>query len=382
MAYRSVIFGGPSLEHDVSILTGLQAARVLARSGEEPVALYWTESGEWFHVPADLEAPAFLEGVPSGARPVSLEATGRERGFYEARSFGRRERLDVSVAVVCCHGGPGEDGRLQGLLDIVGVPYTGPRASCAALTMDKLAFGGMAMAAGLPVLPRISWDSSSPEPPFPGPYIVKPRFGGSSLGVEPVTDLQTARDLVETSVYMTRGAVLEQYRPDVEDLYIAIRTYPELHFSLLERPRPRSNRQEGTSSAQIYGYRQKYLEQQGAESAASEIPAQLPEATAKLARTIAEEIARLTRLTGAARLDFLYDGTTVWVNELNSIPGALALRLWKESGVSHQQLLTDMIAESAKLRTTPRDVDPIDRDAPARKRQTLLSASQISSKLA
>lgn len=381
MANLSVIFGGPSLEHDVSILTGLQAAHVLARGSQEPIALYWSESNDWFRVPAELEAHAFLEGVPRGARPVSLELGGREPGFYETRSFGRRDRLDIAAAVVCCHGGPGEDGRLQGLLDLIGIPYTGPGANCAALTMDKLAFGGMAQFAGLPVLPRINWGPSSPEPSFPGPYIVKPRFGGSSLGVEPVNDVQTARNLVQTSSYMRRGAVLEQYRPDVEDLYIAIRTYPELQLSLLERPRPRTDHSQASAQTSIYGYQQKYLEQQGAESAASEIPAQLPEEISKLARVIAEEIAHLTRLKGAARLDFLYNGSELWVNELNSIPGALAFRLWNESGVSHQQLLADMVAEATATHAAPRDVDPPDRGAADRKRQTLQSASQIAQKL-
>src|SRR3981081_4803245 len=86
----AVIFGGPSLEHDVSILTGLQAAHALSRSGAEPIALYWSEANDWFRVSPRLEAPDFLEGVPAKAESVSLELGGREPGFYEARSFGRR----------------------------------------------------------------------------------------------------------------------------------------------------------------------------------------------------------------------------------------------------------------------------------------------------
>ncbi len=374
----AVIFGGPSLEHDVSILTGLQAAHALSRSGREPIALYWSEAGDWFRVSPNLEAPDFLDGVPSKAEPVSLELGGREPGFHEVRSFGRRGRIEIAAAVMCCHGGPGEDGRLQGLLDLAGIAYTGPGAACAALTMDKLAFGGMVESAGLPVLPRISWSHSSPEPSFPGPYIIKPRFGGSSIGVELVADLQTARDLAQNSTYLRRGAVLEQYRRGAEDIYIAIRSYPDLQFSLVERPRPRDD---GAGGRQIYGYQQKYLEQQAAENTASEIPARLPDDTSKSVRMMAEEIAHLTRLTGAARLDFLRDGSQLWVNELNSIPGALAFRLWSESGVSHEQLLTDLIAEATAPRPTGRDVDPADRDAGERKRLTLQNASQIAQKL-
>jgi D-alanine-D-alanine ligase len=380
MPSPSVIFGGPSWEHDVSILTGLQALRVLARGGAEPIGLYWSELNGWFRVPADLEASAFLDGVPREGRPVSLEVGGAEPGFYESRSLGRRSRVAVSAAVVCCHGGPGEDGRLQGMLDLAGIAYTGPSSACAALTMDKLAFGGVVEAAKLPALPRISWSASSPEPPFAGPYIVKPRFGGSSIGIEVVHDIDTARDLIKASPYLSRGAVLEQYRPGLEDLYIAIRTYPELQFSLIERPRPRNEDAAAASDAQIYGYKQKYLEQQGAESKVSEIPARLPEETEKTLRMMAEEIARLTRLTGAARLDFLWDGSQLWVNELNSIPGALAFRLWAESGVSHEDLLSDMLAEAAAT-SSLRDIDPPDRFANDRKTQTLQSAGKIAAKL-
>lgn len=371
-----VIFGGPSLEHDVSILTGLQAARVLSRSGPEPVVLYWSESNQWFRVPFGLEAAAFADGVPAQARPVALELSGSEPGFHELRSLGRRTRIDVQAALICCHGGPGEDGRLQAAFDLAGIAYTGPNAACAELTMDKLAFSGVLSAAGLPVLPRLACHAASPAPSFAGPYIVKPRFGGSSIGIEIVNDIETVRDLVKSSPYLSRGAVLEPYRPGSQDVYIAIRTYPELQLSLVERPRP------GSDEPKIYGYHEKYLQQQGAESQVSEIPFQLPDEVAKRLRMAAEEIADLTRLTGNARLDFLWDGADLWVNELNSIPGALAFRLWAESGVSRDQLLSDMLAEATAQRAVSHDFDPADRGAGDRKVQTLRAAGSIAQKLA
>ena len=380
MSQPAVIFGGPSLEHDVSILTGLQACRVLTRSNRDPIVLYWTEKNTWYRLPSGLEASAFLEIVPSGARPVTLELGGREPGFYEARSIGRRSRIDISAAAVCCHGGPGEDGRLQGLLDLAGVPYTGPGAACAALTMDKLAFGALMASAKLPALPRIAWSSSSPEPDFPGPYIVKPRFGGSSIGIEIVGDVQTARDLAENAPLLQRGAVLEPYKANLKDLYIAIRSHPKLQLSLTELPRRGSGAAED-GGKQIYGYREKYLEQQGAESKASEIPATLSDVAVETVHMAAEKIASLTSLTGAARLDFLTDGSQVWVNELNSIPGALAFRLWAESGVSHEQLLADMIDEALERAKDRRAFDPPDRRAIERKAQTLQIASKIAQKL-
>lgn len=370
-----VIFGGPSPEHDVSILTGLQAARILSRTSADPVALYWSESNQWFRVPAELEASAFLDGVPAGARPVTLDLAGSEPGFYETRSLGRRTRIKADTALICCHGGPGEEGQLQAALALAGLAYTGPGTACAALSMDKLSFSGVAAAAGLPALPRLAWHDTSPEPPFEGPYIIKPRFGGSSIGIEIAGDADTARHVLKSSPYYRRGAVIEPYRAGMEDLYIAIRSYPRLELSLIERP-PRAG-----DDTKIYGYQQKYLQQRGAESQASQIPAQLPDNIAKQIRLAAEEIAELTRLTGNARLDFLRNGPELYVNELNPIPGALALRLWAQSGITPAKIITDLLTEAKTSQATIADFDPPDRQAADRKAQTLQSASSIAQKL-
>ncbi|MGH9102575.1 MAG: D-alanine--D-alanine ligase family protein, partial [Acidimicrobiales bacterium] len=139
MAPVGVIFGGPSPEHDVSVLTGLQAARALARASTEVRALYWSKAAEWFEVRPDAEASAFLEGVPAGASPLRLECVPGG-GFVQRGGRMSRERpVDLDVALVCCHGGPGEDGALQSALDLAGVRHAGPTAAGAALGMDKLA---------------------------------------------------------------------------------------------------------------------------------------------------------------------------------------------------------------------------------------------------
>ena len=114
MAEPVVIFGGPSPEHDVSILTGLQAARALGDAGTAVSTLYWSKAGDWYEVDATLEGEAFLEGVPRGAKPVRL-ITGKDGGFVAGGKglVGRERALEVSAAVNCCHGGPGEDDTLD-----------------------------------------------------------------------------------------------------------------------------------------------------------------------------------------------------------------------------------------------------------------------------
>ena len=158
------------------------------------VGLYWSKTGSWYEVDAGLEASAFVDGVPSVAQALRLVVSGEEAGFVSAGGrLGRSRAVPVDVVVNCCHGGPGENGTLQAAFDLAGVAYTGPGVAAAALGMDKLAFFGVARAAGLPVLPRAVLSADHVDRvDFEGPYIVKPRFGGSSIGVEVVADRATA----------------------------------------------------------------------------------------------------------------------------------------------------------------------------------------------
>jgi D-alanine-D-alanine ligase len=207
-----VIFGGPSPEHDISVLTGLQSVRALGNA----IAIYWSKTGELFEVDAQLEGKDFADGAPPKARPVRLAAG---EGL-----LGRRDKpLDVTALVNCCHGGPGEDGSLQGALDLAGVRYTGPTVAGAALGMDKLAFGNVVVAAGMPSLPRALLTEATTVD-FDGPYILKPRYGGSSIGVETVADIDTARARLSANVHLRAGAIVEPYRADAVDLNIAVRT--------------------------------------------------------------------------------------------------------------------------------------------------------------
>ncbi len=236
MARPAVIFGGPSPEHDISILSGLQAARSLHDAGRDPVALYWSKNGDLHAVPATLEAKDYVTGVPSKAEAVDLLARPGGGFVGEAGRFGKRRELDIAAVVNCCHGGPGEDGSLQAALDLAGVRYTGPGAAGAALGMDKLAFGGAIAAAGLPSLPRTVFTVDGPDPDFAGPYIVKPRFGGSSIGIEITDDLGTARALVGTSPHFRDGAVVEPYLAGSVDLNVSVRSWPKLSVSAVEKP--------------------------------------------------------------------------------------------------------------------------------------------------
>lgn len=375
MADVAVIFGGPSPEHDVSVLTGLQAAHELRREGRRTRALYWTKSGEWFEVDPDLEAAAFVDGVPSGATPLRL-ALGRDGGFLvEGGRFARARALELEAAVVCCHGGPGEDGTLQAALDLAGLRYTGPSVAGAAIGMDKLAFCAVMAAAGLPTLPRLALDEDTESVPFDGPYIVKPRFGGSSIGIEVVADLPSARHLLAASQHLRSGAVVEPFRQGWFDLQVGVRTHPGLELSAVERPLRSARPAPGGSAPEILGYADKYVGGEGMASAPRELPARIPERLEQALREAAVRVAGLASVRGVARVDFLSDGTSIVVNEVNTIPGSLARYLWIDPPVGFATLLSDLLAEAA--------AQPTHRYSAAGADGTVLrGASSIAAKLA
>ena len=198
MATLGVLFGGLSPEHDVGIITGLQAAHLLGQRGHDVAPLYWTRSGAWERVPPGLEAPDFAEGRVAGATPLTLVVP---EGFVERRRLGREAPLALEAVVNCCHGGPGEDGTITALLLLCGIPVSGPQPEGAAWAMDKLATAGMVAAAGLErfgieSIPTAVLAADTTAIDLPTPWVVKPRFGGSSLGVHTdVADLETAKAL-------------------------------------------------------------------------------------------------------------------------------------------------------------------------------------------
>jgi D-alanine-D-alanine ligase len=333
----TVVFGGPSPEHEISILTGLQCERVLASNGTPVQSMYWDKGGRWHLVPANTEARSYLNGPPRDSTELTIRL-GSESGWIRKRSF-RSATVEVGTILSCLHGGIGEGGGAAALFALLGVRATGGSIYSSAVGMDKLAFSGVLAAAGLPTLPR-QLLTVAVRPSFEGPYIVKPRFGGSSIGIEVAADLDAARTLLRTSAYLRGGAVVEPYRPDLFDLNIAIRTYPEFRTSAIEKPLK--------TGLDIYSYDQKYLHSSGLSNAPRELPANISDELAKVVRQLASRVVELTGIDGIARLDYLSDGHQVYVNEINSIPGAMALFLWTDEPAAG--VLLDAITEARNAR--------------------------------
>lgn len=344
MASIGVVFGGPSPEHDISILTGLQAARALHDAGEAVHCLYWTKSGEWRQVPPSAEASHFLEPVVDGSVQVELLAPG---GFAEPRRL-RAKPIEIDVVLNCCHGGPGEDGSLAAMLRLAGLRVTGPSAHGSALVMDKLATARVAELAGVPTIETVLVTGDLTDGTLPKtPWVAKPRYGGSSIGVEAgIDDVDTVVALGRSGVGRS-GMLIQPFLEGWVDLNISVRTNPELQLSEIERPL--------RSDDTVYGYRDKYLTGgAGMDAAPRELPAVIPEAVSGKLRSYAKALVGPLALSGAPRIDFLWDGDDeIVLCEVNAIPGAWGNHLWRAAGVDRLSLYRDLVDEALQAPVAP-----------------------------
>jgi len=356
-----VIIGGPSPEHDISILTGLQAGRVLEEKHKISI-IYWSKDNKWYLNSADLEGEDFLDINKVTKNSITIQFND-DSGFYL-----KKKKLEFDVLVNACHGGPGEDGTLQSLLEILNIPYTGPDSSLAQVCMDKYIFTLLLKNSSLPVLDRVLLKDEMDDIQMNSPYILKPRFGGSSIGVEIVKDLETAKSLVKNSNLYTRGAVLEEYLEDSEDYLIAAFGYPELNLSEIEKPI-----RDSTASA-IFNYQDKYLRDGGLEESLRELPAQLNKKEKNEILSLTKKLIELIGIRGVFRVDFLKREDKIYINEVNSIPGSLSTYLWKNTNLTKLSIIDSIVQEA--LESSKNKWDSTGSDGAA-----LIKAKDIGSKL-
>ncbi len=327
----AVIYGGPSPEHDISILTGLQAAKILS-SKYEVLNIYWSRDNRWFLVDNDLESKDFIENKNIFKKEITIKYDSNP-GFYI-----KKKKIEIDLIVNSCHGGPGEDGTLQSLFALLEIDFTGSSLTTSQLCMDKYAFFALMNSNNIPVLEK-HLVSEKVLPKFEGPYILKPRFGGSSIGVEVVDDYKTAITISSNSDLYNQGATIEKYLRESIDLLVAVRSFPQIDYSDIEKP-IRSN------NFELFSYTDKYLENGGLEGSKRELPANISKEIKDEINRILDLFMSIVDIRGIARVDFLLKDRELYINEVNTIPGSHALYLWESKGFSKFELMNDMISEA------------------------------------
>lgn len=369
-----VAFGGRSVEHDVSIITGLQALSVLEER-HAPIPIYIARSGRWYTGEALRELSIYQhDGGDPQAEEINfdlhngrlLRAGGGGSLLRSRRSGGRgNQSIELDAVVLATHGTQGEDGCLQGALELAQLPYVGPPVGAAAAAMDKLTTKALLAQAGLPALAclalrREEWDTDKSgclaraREAFDFPVYLKPASLGSSVGVSRCSSEAELADALELGFELDRTCLLE---PSIEGGI-------EVNCSVIGRPgvEPRASVCEQPVAAEDFlSFEDKYMsaaKSSGMKGAQRLIPAPLSDALTAHVQDLAKRAFAAFGCAGVTRVDFLIDSTErVYVNELNTIPGSFSFYLWEPAGLPFAQLMDDLIDlaihdHREKLRTT------------------------------
>ncbi|MDE3230318.1 MAG: D-alanine--D-alanine ligase [Chloroflexota bacterium] len=358
-----MIFGGRSVEHEVSVLTAQQAIAALPRDKYTPVPIYIAKSGQWYTGDAllDLKNYSDLDALQKLAEPVLFSADASQPGLLPRRAperkgiFGGRATPEVGVepldvAFPLLHGTHGEDGTMQGLLELADLPYVGCGVEAAAIGMDKLMTKVALRAAGVPVLPdyslsRARWQREPDavveeiEALFPYPVFVKPVSLGSSIAVSNAEDRIALRFAIDLAATYDSRVMVEPTQQNIVEINCSVLGMgDEARASTCERP----------VSAGTLSYEKKYLaggKSDGMKGAQRIIPADISAELTAGIQARAVEAFRAIGAAGVARVDFLVRPAddTIYVNEINTLPGSLAFYLWEASGLPFPELLTTLI---------------------------------------
>ena len=346
-----VIFGGRSGEHEVSLLSAQSVMGALDREKYEVVPVGITRDGRWLTGDAMTALsegagggqPAALLPDPGAAGLMQLEETAGGGGLTAVT------HLDVLIPIL--HGPYGEDGTVQGLLELAGLPYVGAGVLGSAVGMDKAIFKQVMAASGLPVLPwrlvlRSEWERGetavldSLEAALPYPMFTKPANLGSSVGISKCADREALAAGLREAARHDRRIVVEQ-GSNARELEVAVLGNDDPVASVVGEIRPRR---------EFYDYTAKYLAAPDSDEYSELIiPAELEGETAVYIRQLAIRAYRAIDCAGMGRVDLLMDKESgaLYINEINTIPGFTRIsmypKLWEASGLPYPKLLDRLI---------------------------------------
>jgi D-alanine-D-alanine ligase len=343
-----VIFGGRSGEHEVSLRSAESVINALDPEKYEVVPVAITKEGRWL---ASSEATNLLPSavMEQADEAVALLGDPTRRGltrFSDKRPAGGRERLDVVIPVL--HGTYGEDGTIQGLLEMADIPYVGCGVLASAAGMDKVIMKRLFREAGLPIVEyahflRTQWESRPQEvearvvEEIGFPCFVKPANLGSSVGISKAEDERELHAAIRLAARFDRKVIAER-GVDAREIEVSILGNDEPQASVPGEIVP--------ASAEFYDYKAKYVDPHGARLL---IPAPLSAEQSDEVRRLGVRAFQAVDGSGLARVDFFLEKDTsrLLVNEINTMPGFTSIsmypKLWEASGVSYQELLDRLI---------------------------------------
>ena len=360
----AVLFGGHSVEHEVSIISGIQALQALDTEKYEAFPVYIAKDNTWYVGEHLRQVERFRDMTACLAEatrvvPVAAEDTV-ELWRHPAKKFGHNLMAAFDVAIPVVHGTNVEDGTLMGMLEMLNIPYAACDVTSSALGMDKYAMKAALRQAGVPVLEAIQYtgreyamDServlAEIEEKIGYPVIVKPVNLGSSIGISKAKDRQSLVDALDLAVSFSPRVLVERAVEHLREINCAV---------LGDGDKARASAcEEPLNAEEILTFGDKYLNggkktvaSQGMTDLKRRCPAELPEGMTEEVQRLAVKTFQALGCLGVARIDFLNDRETgqLWVNEINTIPGSLAFYLWQEVGLSFPALMDELVSLAFK----------------------------------
>ena len=358
----AMMFGGKSVEHEVSVISGIQALLNMDTEKYEVIPVYMTKNNEMYvgEEIGKIEAYKNIdELLKKSQRVIMLNEGGRVRLVsYPLKRFGKSLAIDIDVAFPVVHGTNVEDGALQGYLKTMGIPFVGCDVTASAIGMDKYIMKTVLKESDVPVLDAKVFSLSdyaqmdtlldTIENTFGYPVIVKPVNLGSSVGISVAKNrVELANSVDDAFKYATK--VLVEH---------AITNLREINCSVLgdENSAIASECEEPLHTKDILSYEDKYVSNakgggsKGMASVSRKIPADLSPEKREEVRELAVKSFKALGCNGVSRIDFMIDEDTgkLYFNEINTIPGSLAFYLWEPVGISYKELLDRMIQLAMK----------------------------------
>lgn len=370
-----VFFGSQSVEHEVSVITALQAMNHLKNLNDYSIVpVFIDKSGDWYTGQALMSIENFkdMPKLLENCTKVNMVRQGKEVVLIPnpVKRFGPAliDRIDIAFPII--HGTFGEDGTIQGIFEMTGLPYVGCDVLAASMTMDKTICKHVLMANDIPVIDGVwfttdDWLRESEKltqsvaDKLGYPVIVKPANMGSSVGVSVAHSSDEFYDAVHFCREFTNRILVEKMVEDLMEINISVLGDCEgVEVSACERP---------LSSSEFLSFEDKYTsggassggtkgakggsggsggsKASGMASLSRVLPADISHAMREDIENIAKKAFLAVDASGVTRLDFIIDKATdtIYLNELNTIPGSLAFYLWAESGKPYETLLEDLI---------------------------------------
>lgn len=366
----AVIFGGKSVEHEVSVISAIQAIMSMDTDKYEVIPVYMTKTNDMY-IGEDLGKIASYKDIKSllecSEHVIMLREGNRFLLVpYKGKKFGRKKCVEFDVAFPIVHGTNVEDGVLQGYLKTLGIPFVGPDVTSSAVGMDKFIMKTILKEYDVPVLDakvytmaeyaEIEKLLTDIESDFAYPVIVKPVNLGSSVGIGVAGDRAALVQAVDDAFIYSTKIIVER----------AISNLREINCSVLgdENEAIASECEEPMHTKDILSYEDKYAgggsknktgvgskgKASGMASLSRKIPAEISSEQRENIRNMAVKAFKALGCNGVSRIDFMIDEDTgkLYFNEINTIPGSLAFYLWEPIGVSYRELLDRVIQLAIK----------------------------------